>query len=149
MTPIEIASRRLRREEGVRKRAYNDATGKTVSCKPFGNLTIGVGINLENGLDDEEVDWLLHHRLEKIETVIRSLDFYRIADPVRASVMLDVGFNVGVIGLLEFRQMIAAMERQDFERAAIELLDSDAARQLPERYHSLAQVLRTGVDAYE
>ena len=41
---------------------YDDATGKRVRA-PVGRLTIGVGINLDDGLDEHEVDWLERHRL--------------------------------------------------------------------------------------
>ena len=41
---------------------YDDATGKRVRA-PVGRLTIGVGINLDVGLDEYEVDMLERHRL--------------------------------------------------------------------------------------
>lgn len=145
MKAIQLSLARLRMDEGVRRYAYNDATGKRVTCQPDGNLSIAVGINLETGLDDEEIDWLLTHRLGLRETALAQRSFYQGLDEVRRSVLLDIAFNAGVQGLMEFRQMLQAVEVRNWPRAHDELLDSKAARDLPVRYNALAALLLTGV----
>jgi hypothetical protein len=105
-------------EEGRRPYAYNDATGKTVTCKPGGNLSIGVGINLETGLDSEEMEWLFRHRAGLNETTLLGFPWYAAADPVRQSVALDIAYNAGLHGLLGFPHMIAAYADQDWPAAA-------------------------------
>lgn len=145
MTAVQICLTRLRDEEGVRRFAYDDSTGKQVTCKPAGNLSIAIGIDLETGLDDEEINWLLAHRLGIVEVALQQRSFYLGLDEVRRSVLLDLGYNAGVPRLLEFRQMLQAIDIRNWPRAHDELLDSDAARQLPKRYNRLATLLLTGV----
>lgn len=147
MNGVDIALARLKVEEGKRAFAYDDSTGKRVTCRPAGNLSIGYGINLETGLDDEEQQWLLEHRLSKVELALNECWWWKRLDPVRASVLLDLGYNMGVESLLHFPLMLAAIGRQDWQAAHDELLDSKAARQLPGRYGKLATILLTGVDA--
>jgi len=134
-------------EEGMRRFAYNDTTGKTVTCKtmdPPGNLSIGEGINLEVGLDDEEIAWFLQHRAGLVFVQIQKFPWWPTDDAVRGSVLLDVGFNDGLTGLLHFPHMLAAAANKDWVTASAQLLDSDAARALPSRYNPLAQLLLNG-----
>lgn len=145
MSAVDITLARLTLEEAKKRLAYNDKTGKTVTCKPNGNLSIGVGINLEVGLDDTEISFLTSHRLGLVENGLRSFYWYGGLDEARQSVLLDLGFNAGLAALLHFPRMLTAISHSDWARAHDELLDSDAARELPERYRPLADILLTGV----
>jgi lysozyme len=134
-------------EEGKRPLAYNDASGKTVTCKtmdPPGNLSIGIGVNLEVGLDDEEIAWLLSHCAGKVYAALQTYPFWHVDESVRGSVLVDLGFNAGLVNLLHFVHMLAAYEAKDWQGARDELLDSSAARELPSRYNMLAQLLLNG-----
>lgn len=144
MSAIDLVIARLKTEEGKRAFAYNDATGKRVTCQPGGNLTIGYGINLEPGLDDAEQDWLLAHRVSLVDQTLQQFGWYGTAGDARDSVFLDVGFNDGVHALLHFPRMLAAAAAGDWPTAAAELLDSAAARALPDRYKPLADLLTAG-----
>lgn len=145
MNRVELCAARLSGEEGRKSYAYNDATGKRMTCQPGGNLSIAVGVNLETGLDAEEIDWLTAHRLGKADKALSVYSWYSGADEVRGSVLLDVGFNDGVRGLLHFPHMLAAAALKNWDEAANQLLDSEAARADPHRYQPLAEILRTGV----
>lgn len=142
MSAIDLVWQRLPMEEGRKAFAYNDATGKRVTCQPGGNLSIAVGVNLETGLDDEEIEWLSKHRLQKVADRLAMFPWFQACDDKRQAVLLDVAFNTGVDGLLHFPRMIAAIAKQDWPTAANELLDSQAARALPNRYGPLAAILR-------
>jgi len=144
MNATSIAFARLQTEEGKRQFAYNDATGKRVTCQPGGNLTIGYGINLETGLDEDEQNWLLMHRLSKVADGLAQYAWYTQLDDARASVVLDVAYNAGLNALLHYVHMIAALSNSNWQAAHDELLDSAAARQLPSRYQPLANILLTG-----
>lgn len=139
---IDLCYSRLTVEEGRRPYAYNDATGKRVSCQPQGNLSIGVGINLETGLDNDEIDWLSKHRLEKIENQLSGYQWYRGLDPARQSVLLDIAFNQGTGGLLHYPHMLAAIQGQDWKTAAMECHVADP--RLDKRYSDLAKILLSG-----
>jgi GH24 family phage-related lysozyme (muramidase) len=122
---LELFLARAPVEEGVRKFAYNDATGKTVTCQPGGNLSIGEGINLETGLDPDEIAFLTRHRAGLVEATLQTYSWYVAAGPTRQSVALDIGFNAGIGGLLHFPHMIAAYAAQDWTGAANECAVAD------------------------
>lgn len=120
MNEIDIVVKRLPIEEGVRKLAYDDSTGRQVTCKPRGNLTIGIGHNLEIGLDDDDISWFLRKDLQKIVAPLSQYEWYKKCDPVRRSVLLDMAFNQGVNGLLHYSHMLSAILKNDWETAAAE-----------------------------
>ena len=66
-------------------------------------------------------------------------------DEVRAEVLVDMAFNMGVGGLLNFRKMLAAIDQGDFGVAADEMLNSQWARQVGKRAEHLARQMRMGV----
>jgi lysozyme len=141
---LDIFTARAPIEEGVRYFAYDDSTGKTVTCKP-GNLSIGIGINLEQGLDATEVAWLFLWRTHLVEKALLAFPWYVASDPVRQSVALDLGFNLGIDGLMRFTQMIAAWGEQNWSLASAQLLASKAARENQTRYEHLASILMSGI----
>lgn len=138
----DLTTTRLCTEEGKRPRAYNDATGRTVTCLPQGNLSIGVGINLETGLDDEEIRFLTSHRLGLVETKLAVYPWYTSLNSPRRSVLLDIAYNQGIGGLLHYPHMIAALATSAWSTAASECSAQDP--RLKERYDALAQILKDG-----
>lgn len=123
----------LKRHEGLRLHPYRDTVGK---------LTIGYGHNLsDNGITQREADMLLHDDLLVLERQLPAYPWFAKLNPTRQAVIIDMAFNLGVAGLLQFTGMIAAIEADDYAQAAAEILDSKAARQLPNRYHELAHLM--------
>ena len=47
--------------------------------------------------------------------------------------MANMGFNLGLTRLLQFKKFLAAMEKGDYETAAIEMMDSRWAVQVKGR----------------
>ena len=135
MAASDIAATRLTGEEGFRSKAYRDTVGK---------LTIGYGFNVDAGITEPVARALLTAQLAEIDRALSAYGWYKALDDVRASVLLDVAFNVGVGGLLHFPKMIAAIAARNWVTAHDELLDSDAARMLPSRYKPLAETLLNG-----
>lgn len=142
MTAVDLVLSRLAAAEGRKRFAYNDATGQRVTCQPAGNLTIAEGVNLETGLDDEEIDFLDRHRLELAEKPLLALDWYEGADDVRRSVALEIAYNAGFHGLLRFPSMLHYYAVQDWPSAAKECHVADP--KLAARYAALAQLILTG-----
>jgi lysozyme len=62
----------------------------------------------------------------------------------RQDIIKSMAYQLGMSGLLKFKNMIAALEDKDYEKAAEEALSSKWARQTPERAKRHAEVLRTG-----
>jgi len=130
----------LRRDEGEVLHAYKDK---------FGYLTIGVGILIDErkggGLTSEESAWLLQRRLEgKTKELDAALPWFKYLDTVRQAALLNMAYQLGVDGLLEFRKMLAAVRDLRWAEAESHALDSDWAKQTPERARRVARQLATG-----
>ena len=128
----------LIRDEGMRLKAYRDTQGL---------LTIGVGRNLDAvGLYPDEVDYLLDNDLRRVqEQVLIALPWTVSLDEARFGVLLNMCFNLGLRGLLKFREMLSAVETGDWTTAAVEMLDSDWATQVGDRAVRLAKQMESGV----
>jgi lysozyme len=135
MTAPDIAILRLMVEEGFRAELYWDERG---------NPTIGYGFNLLAGITPYAARALLEAQVDELNVSLSEFPWYAGMDPVRQSVPLDMAINMGLNGVLEFTHMIAAIERGDWPSAQTALLDSEAARELPERYKDLGLILLTG-----
>lgn len=131
-------------QEGYRQFAYDDATGLSVHGK--GKISIGYGRNLEEkGISPIEADMMLDNDIDYFMQQLESkLDFFDKLDEVRKAVLVDMAFNLGIKGLLEFKNMISFMEKKNYIEASKQLLDSDAARHLVKRYNDLAIMLVSG-----
>ena len=63
----------------------------------------------------------------------RAIPWWRELDDDRQRVMANMGFNLGLTRLLQFKKFLAAMEQKDYETAAIEMMDSRWAVQVKGR----------------
>lgn len=59
-----------------------------------------------------------------------------------AAVVIEMAFQMGVQGCLNFTKMWEALEHKDFARASMEMLDSKWATQTPGRAQEMASVMR-------
>ena len=112
-----------------------------------GHLTIGIGRNLDNrGISLPEAYYLVDEDITYFSGKLQQyLKFFHKIDENRQVVLINMCFNLGVQGFLNFTHMILALEALDFERAADEILSSKWAEQVGERAQQLAQIMRTGV----
>ena len=120
----------LVREEGLKLKPYKCTAGK---------LTIGVGRNLEDrGITEATVDQMLE---EDIATCIAELqanisNFNDHPDAVKET-LVDLCFNLGISRLKKFKQTLRyideGLETGNYTKAAVELLNSNYAKQLPNR----------------
>lgn len=134
--------RQLRLHEGERLQPYRCTAGK---------LTIGVGRNLDDrGITREESAMLLGNDIKLVETeLIRALPWVARMDDVRQRVLLDMAFNLGVVGLLNFKKTLAMIEAGNYEKAAAMMLDSKWAKQVGTRAERLSRMMFTGKDPRE
>jgi lysozyme len=133
MTIVE----QLTRDEGVRLFPYIDSVGKT---------TIGVGRNLTDvGISRDEADYLLSNDIARATTELAaSLPWTASLNDARRGALINLLFNLGLHGLLSFKNMLASLENGNPTDAAKHLLDSNYATQVGARAHRLAQQLETG-----
>lgn len=127
----------LRRDEDERAKPYQDTRGK---------LTIGVGHNLtDKPISQRAIDMILD---DDVNDVTASLDavlpWWRSLDEARQGVLANMAFNLGVAGLLQFRNTLALVKAGDYAAAAQEMLNSEWAKEVGPRALRLAQQMRSG-----
>ena len=129
--------RQLRLHEGERLKPYRCTAGK---------LTIGVGRNLEDrGISAEESAMLLANDIAAEEReLLRALPWVATLDEVRQRVLLDMAFNMGIVGLLGFKRTLATIQAGDYQAAATMMLDSRWAKQVGQRAERLSRMMATG-----
>lgn len=127
----------LKAHEGLRLKPYRDTVGK---------LTIGIGRNLDDvGLREEEAVCLFFGDLRDVEEALdKRLPWWRELDGPRRAVLLDMGFNLGVDGLLAFQTTLAHAKARRFAEAASQMLRSKWAGQVGRRALTLSRMMRTG-----
>lgn len=127
----------LDRDERLRLKPYLDTKGK---------VTIGWGRNLTDvGIRLDEAQLMRQNDMTTALVGIRTaLPWFDALDTVRQRVLLNMGVNLGVQGLLGFSRMLAAMQRGDYETAAEEMLASDWSTDVGGRATRLATWMRTG-----
>ncbi|WP_048495412.1 glycoside hydrolase family protein [Marinobacter subterrani] len=132
----QLLRSQLERHEGLRLKPYRDTVGK---------LTIGYGRNLEDvGISHDEADFMLDNDIDQVERQLETVDEYNELDPVRQAVIANMAFNLGFHGLMQFRNMWAAVGRRDWESASEEMMQSKWARQVGVRAVELSEIMRTG-----
>lgn len=134
--------RQLRLHEGERLKPYRCTAGK---------LTIGVGRNLEDrGITREESAMLLANDIAAEEReLLRALPWVATLDEVRQRVLLDMAFNMGIVGLLGFKKTLATIQEGNYQLAAAMMLDSRWAEQVGARAERLARMMATGKEPRE
>ena len=130
----------LKRDEGVVNHAYQDSLGFT---------TIGVGrlidANRGGGLSDSEVDYLLNNDItDKTAQVLAALPWASKLSRPRFAVLVNMAFQMGIGGLLQFKRTLGSIEDGQYGEAAKEMLDSTWAKQTPARAHRMALQMETG-----
>ncbi len=113
---------------------------------PAGKLTIGYGHNLEDkGISKAMAEDLLKDDMSyAYMDVYNTLPCFKTLNQVRQYVLVDMCFNLGIMRLLGFKKMLAAVTQGDYERASAEMLDSKWARQVGKRAKKLAKMMKRG-----
>jgi lysozyme len=140
----DFASRlraQLSRDEGRVAHAYQDS---------LGYWTIGVGhlIDQRKGgkLPEHIIDALLDHDITThADALYRAAPWVRDLPDVYRAVLVNMAFQLGVDGLMQFKRSLGFMKAGDYKAAADAFLQSKAAQQTPNRWARHAKQLRTGV----
>ena len=130
----------LTKEEGYRKSAYKDQSGY---------LTIGIGRLIDErknaGLTRDEAEYLLGNDIdERVVALWRKIPWIKSLDHVRQSILVSMAFQMGVDGLLEFKNTLKSVEEGDYGVAAARMLRSKWAKQTPKRVYRMTQAMETG-----
>lgn len=137
LDPILIAD--LKRDEGLRLKAYQDTVG--VWTIGYGHAHVAPGtVWTEAQAEAALIDDVASHNAE----LAKALPWVAGLDPVRRRVLQNMAYNLGVQGLLGFRNTLEYVRQGDYGRAADGMLASKWAGQVKGRATRLAQQMRTG-----
>ena len=127
----------LKRDEGVVLTLYKCSAGKN---------TIGVGRNVDDrGITEDESDYLLGNDIDLcVDELENNFTWYKNLSDARQRVLVNMCFNLGLTRLLGFKKFLAALEAEDWDRAAEEMLDSKWAVQVGPRSTRLRDLLLEG-----
>ena len=142
----------VKQGEGFRNRVYK-CTGGFDTC--------GYGYNLEanpllldkavieaiyaKGITKQAASDLLTRCLRAIELKIpNELPWFSDLDPVRRDVLSNMAYNLGINGLLGFRNTLGYIKIGQYEKASQGMLHSKWAKQVKGRAKKLSEQMRTG-----
>jgi lysozyme len=110
---------KLIEHEGIKRFAYQDTVGK---------LTIGIGRNIDDkggkGLSTDECWYLLRNDIRDCRNELKDYDWYKGLDKVRSDAIVELCFNLGISGLLEFKDMLNALLLKQYTAAGSALKSS-------------------------
>lgn len=133
-------TKQLRRDEGEVLTAYQDH---------LGFWTLGVGRLIDKrkggGITPEESAYLLSNDIDKREAeLLRRAPWMANLDPARFGALLNMSFQLGVSGLMGFKNTLAMVRAGDYDGAAVAMLESTWAKQTPERAERISKQVKTG-----
>lgn len=136
MIDLNLLEKDLIRDEGKKLKPYRDSKGI---------LTIGIGHNLDEGIDEETCAYILATDITKhCNDLNRLLPWWQDLDEVRQRALANMCFNLGIVRLLEFRKFLAALQKHDYATAANEMINSLWAQQVGSRANRLEHMIRMG-----
>lgn len=132
--------RSLRGEEGEVLHEYKDHLGYS---------TIGIGRLIDKrkggGITSEEAAYLLSNDINKVEEQLnKRIPWWTKLDDARKGVLVNMAFQMGIDGLLGFKNTLAMIQAGNYESAARGMLQSKWAQQTPSRAKRMAEQMRTG-----
>ena len=132
-------TKQLRDEEGEVLHAYSDNLGFT---------TIGVGRLVDKrkggGITSEESAYLLSNDIAKFERQLdKSLPWWRDLTEPRQAVILGMAFQMGVDGLLGFKNTLVMVKSGDYAGASENMMKSKWAQQTPARAKRMSDQMRS------
>jgi len=134
---LDNALERIKEKEGFSPYIYK--------C-PAGKLTIGYGTNLEDrGISKAEAQMLVLNDLQRAITSLQNIfEGWEFFSAKRKVALIDMVYNLGVAGFCKFKNMILAIKKEDWDKAAKCAMDSLYAKQVGVRAKENAKWLKEG-----
>lgn len=131
----------LKKHEGFRSKPYLDINGYT---------TIGYGFNIDAGVTKYLAEVILRYQVCNAEKQISDkYKWFSALSRERKDVIVNMVFNLGIVGFGQFKKMIRAIEFGDDVAVFNEMLDSRWAKQVKQRAYELANQWRNNAPTYK
>ena len=121
--------------EGFRDKVYKCTEGYD---------TIGYGFAIKDLVLDEDIcDIILERKLiNLIDKADKKFPFLRGLPLDKSEVIYEMCYQMGVSGVSKFKNMLKALENEDYDKASVEMLDSLWAKQTPNRALKLSNIMK-------
>lgn len=114
---------------------------------PAGKLTLGYGRNIQDvGISVTTATQMLDEDIDAALRDLRTFPWFSRLNGVRQRALVNMRFNLGPQRFRSFKAMIAALDTNNYERAATEMALSRWAEQTGARAGRLVRMMRTGED---
>jgi lysozyme len=135
----EDIKKQIKQHEGYREQVYYDTVG--VPTGGYGHAFLN-GSRLPQSVCDIlfECDYQSSVRSFKMFASQYGLDL----NDVRRGILINMFFNMGYYRVIQFKKMILALQRKDWDLAADEMMDSKWYRQVGYRGIELVKLMRKG-----
>ena len=145
----------IKRHEGYRKRMYLCTAGKetigygyNLKANPLHLSSLEIGNAYKNGMNEVEAERLLKLMIAKItDQLEEAIPVINRLDTVRQDILINMAYNLGLVGLLKFKKTLLALEKKDYRTASIEMLNSKWRNDVGDRAQELATQMLTGAYA--
>lgn len=138
----------LKDEEGLRLIPYNDSRG-------FATIGIGHLIDKRNVTKEDLSEWksftskqaeeLFYEDVSKIVLELsKRLPLFSKIDGPRKAILANMAFQMGVDGLLDFKNTLKMVENGDYKGAGLGMMTSLWAKQTPNRAKRLSERMIKG-----
>ena len=133
---LELCRPQIQLDEGLRLSKYRDT---------MGNETIGYGHKLNIPITQRAATIILEDDLANaVRECMKNTSFFNDIDIVRKVILVNMCFNEGIDGLLNFEKMLMFVKTKKYILAATEIRTSKAYRQVPNRMERLAKAMELG-----
>lgn len=135
----QALSNDLVQDEGFVSSCYDDSLGyKTIGIGRLIDKRKGGGITLDEAM------YLLNNDIDrKYSDISERWPKFKQLSEIRQRAVVNMCFQLGVDGFLNFKKAIKAMEIGNFDRAALELSDSKWFIQTPNRARRICAMIKT------
>ena len=125
----------IKESEGFRSSVYKDTLGID---------TIGYGFAIKDlHLTRDDCDRILERKVAELKIRVHNKFPFIITLPESVQdVIIECCYQLGVTGFSKFKKTLAYLEKHEFEKAAVEMLDSKWAKQTPNRAKKLSDIVK-------
>jgi lysozyme len=145
----------LKRHEGFRQRVYKCTAGYdtvgfgyNLSANPLALTPYEIKQFYQTGINVNIAAFLLLRHVEQIENALtKQFAWFEGLNEARRGVLINMAFNLGLVGLFGFKNTLRMIQAGDFEGAANGMLQSKWAKQVKGRAIELSNQMKNGTYA--
>ena len=126
----------IKESEGFVEHVYNDSLGIP---------TIGYGFAIKDLILDEDIaEEILLRKVKALALRVQNkFDWFNTAPDIIKEVVIEMCYQLGLGGFSKFKKTISYLEKENYQAASVEMLDSKWAKQTPNRAIKLSNIVKS------